>query len=476
MCDDPKLQNSATSQLTFPPHADLIPAVSPLKCTLIGQKELTCNGLIVALQNLVPEQLATFSVGGYCEKLSSEQATQLSDTSDLLIFADHLITWQQTHLFEKLNCPLMIADQSLVYHPYQGALRHTLKQLGYTVMSAEDPTRIVTSLTALQARKWIASSTLLMVCDPNDPHPMRSGIQTRADALHKLTGARVIVIPVDRIKIMASQVTDNLAGQVWDQWKQTLVSEIDPTLTKEHLLDVARLYVAMRQLIDEHDANAMAVQEFEPFLFQGLAMPNVAYAALRAQGITTAEEGDLTMLITQMLMAAVNQQQAMMVNFYLGYRDAWEANKDHGSYSPEAIAADYHQAVSESTATLCHFGTAGTVPPNMTDNEKYDVVQTRPSWVGQSMTLAFPKLGEVACARLDEQSHELHVYPGKVTRVFNDPQGGWYRARWYVKLDDMQHFVDQSFSAHYALAYDTNIPALTSLCDLLNMKMCLHEG
>jgi hypothetical protein len=112
----------------------------------------------------------------------------------------------------------------------------------------------------------------------------------------------------------------------------------------------------------------------------------------------------------------------------------------------------------------------------MTDDAKYRVIQTLPSWTGQSMTFAIPRLGEVLLARLDEEAGQLHVYPGTVTQTYDDPQGGWYRGRWLVKLKDIHHFVDHAFSAHYAICMNPQLPALQSLCDLRNIELCVHGG
>ena len=79
-------------------------------------------------------------------------------------------------------------------------------------------------------------------------------------------------------------------------------------------------------------------------------MPNLAHTALRSEGITTAEEGDIAMLITQLLLSAVHQQQAMMANVYLAYRDQWEKNKAHGEYDPDDEATDFAQCVAAGTA------------------------------------------------------------------------------------------------------------------------------
>jgi hypothetical protein len=232
----------------------------------------------------------------------------------------------------------------------------------------------------------------------------------------------------------------------------------------------------MRQLVDEHHANAMAVLDFEPFLFMKQAMPNLAHTALRSEGITTAEEGDLVMLITQLLLSAVHKQQAMMANVYLAYRDQWERNKTHGEYHPDDEAADFAQCVSDQTAVLCHYGTAGIVPPNMTDDKHYRVVETLPCWKGQSMTFAIPRTGDVLLSRLDENNKQLHVYPGKVTQTFDDPDGAWCRGRWYVNLPGINHFVDHAFSAHYAICMQPQPHALQTLCQLLGLEYSSHEG
>lgn len=476
MCDDQKLADCARVSMSFPQEAALIPLHQPVRAAVLGHRDKSICQIVNALREHVPSTKATFQACEVYQDMNAEKVTALSEQFDLLVIGGHLMAWHHESLFQTLHCPVIFADPSLVFHPYQASCRHMFLSRGFTVLPAQTPDRITQSITAIAARKWLGESRMLIVWEPEDTHPMRGDIHARSQSMHQLLGANIITIPVSRLQLMASQVTDTQAVQVWEHWKNTLFSEIDPALSQAHLNDTARLYVAMRQLVDEHQANAMAVEDIGAFLFHKKAMPNLAHTALRAQGITTAEEGDLAMLITQMILASVNQQQAMMSNVYVGYRDAWEANKEHGEYTPASIAADFHQSMAEKTVLLCHFATAGIVPRSMTDDTRYRVIQTLPSWIGQSMSFAIPKLGEVLLARLDETTNELHVYPGTVTNTYDDLEGGWYRGRWLVHLPGIEHFVDHGFSAHYAICMQPQLPSLQTLCKMLGITLCLHEG
>ncbi|MAX25004.1 MAG: hypothetical protein CMJ19_10915 [Phycisphaeraceae bacterium] len=476
MCDDPTLAKVSNQTFAFPKPIGLVPDFSPVKATVLGFRNQPVEKTIDALGKLVGADMLQCVNGGIYKDMTTEQVTEMSRQSDVLMIADHLQAWQYQDLFSDVQCPVMLIDPPLVFHSYQAACRQMFRDLGNIVLPGETRDRVIQSITALRGKNWLEQSKMLMVCDPDDKHPMRGDIQARAQLIHQLTGVRVISVPVTRLKIMASQVTDQQAKQVWEHWRENLFDPIDPALSEEHLNDCARLYVAMRQLVDEHQANAIAVQDFEPFLFQKTAMPNLAHTALRSEGITTAEEGDIAMLITQLLLSAVHQQQAMMANVYLAYRDQWEKNKAHGEYDPDDEATDFAQCVADQTAVLCHYGTAGIVPPNMTDDKRYRVIETLPCWNGQSMTFAIPKLGDVLMGRLDESNQQLHIYPGKITQTFDDPDGGWCRGRWYVNMPGMDHFVDHAFSAHYAICMQPQPQALATLCQTLGLDFCLHKG
>ena len=475
MCNTSPLQNMPSSNMNFPQAKDLCPATGSLRVCVLSFNAPTATLIMDALEQLLGDGFVSFTDGGYYADLTAEQVTEFSEQSDVLILGDHLLVWKAHALFADVRCPVMMMDPSMVFHPYQSSARHVLRQRGLDVLPAEDPQRIVASFTALRAKAWLKNSTAIVISVHDNPHPMCGDVEARAKVLQEMTGVHVVAIPAARLQALAKQVPLTAAQQVWEHWHETLISDVDPALSQDHLLDVARLYVAMHQLIDEHLANAITVQEFEPFLFQKKAMPNVAYAALRAQGITTSEEGDVAVLISQLLLASVSQQQAMMANIYLGFRDAWEVDKKPVP-TDKAIAADYHQSLAEDTVMLCHFATAGTVPRCMTDDAKYRVVQTLPCWEGQSMTFALPKLGDAVLCRLEEASSQLHVYPGQVTKTYDDSQGGWYRGRWLMKLDDIQHFVDHAFSAHYAIGMNYQQQAIKTLCDLLKVELCTHQG
>lgn len=476
MCENITLKHLQTQDMTFPPEAGLIPEQRLLQGIVIAPRVEMATQVMDAMEKLLGKTVINMKIGGDFNELDAHKMTQLSDAADVLLIAGNLMTWENNHLLTDIHCPVMIVDPPLVFHPYQAALRHFFKQQGNDVLPAENHQRVRDSMTALQAKVWLSQSKAILVNEPDDKHPMRGDVATRGQWFKKKTGVNVISIPVSRLKILAAQISIAQAQQVWEHWQEHLISEVDPALSQEHLMQIAQLYLAMRKIAEEQNANGISVQEFEPFLFKKKTMPNVAYAALRSHGITTAEEGDLNMLVTQLLLASTSKQQAMMANVYMAYRDAWEANGKTQGQAADELIADFQQSLDESTVMLCHFATAGIMPRCMTDEDKYRVVQTLPCWPGQSMVFTHPKLGDAVLARLDEENDELHVYTGRVTKTYDDPDGGWYQGRWLMQLDDIDHFVDHAFHAHYAVSMNQNLFALKTVCDLSGLTFCLHDG
>ena len=352
--------------------------------------------------------------------------------------------------------PVLLLEPHCAFHPYQAGARAALTAAGGRVLPTDSPEAILNSVRAIAAMKRLRSSkALLFVGDPGS----YSDLEETAESM---LGVNVEVRDVEELKEEARGVPDATAASTLAEWKEKTFSRIDG-VADEHLAEVARLYHAEKNLLARHGANALGVEEFDPFLHQKLPMPNVTYALLKDEGIVCTEEADLGCLLTQLLMYAASGEQNTMSNIYMAFRSELEKRGPSAGYTPQMQLADYNECLADNCLVVSHFSTAGSLPRNMMVEDTWEVRETIGAWPDQSMVYSTPKTGPVTLARLDQGLEHLDVYPAETAEVRKFDHLGWYRCRWLVRVGSAKTFVDTAIHHHYAIAPGHPDPVLRTL-------------
>ena len=372
-----------------------------------------------------------------------------------------------THI-AALGKPVLLLEPTCGFHPYQATARAGLEHAGAAVLPTDSPAAIRSSVRALQAANGIRGSrVLLFVADVNKD----AALALRAE--EKL-GVAVSILPVDELKDEARRVPETAASAVLTDWKSRIFSSITG-VSDAHLIEVARLYLAERKFIERSGAAALGVEEFDPFLHQGLPMPNVTYTVLKAEGIVCTEEADLGCLLTQVLLCRSTGEQNTMSNIYTEYRAEFERLASPNDYTAEMEFTDYEECLADNCLVVSHFSTAGSLPQNMMVEDKPEIRSTGSSWRGQSMAYATPRIGPVTLARLDDAIEQLQAFPGSVADVRKFDHLGWYRCRWLVRVQSVRVFVERAIHHHFAITPGHPDATLHTLAEkLLRIRLSLH--
>lgn len=340
--------------------------------------------------------------------------------------------------------PVMMFEPHCGFHPYQAGARAALVKAGATVLPTDCPEAITASVKAMVAARKLQNSKVLLFHSNPDKHA------ALADTARDKLGLEIEIHPVEELKDEAKRISDAAAAATLARWKQAAFSRI-VDVSNQHLTEVARLYNAEKKFIEQTGAIALGVEEFKPFLYQKLAMPNVTYALLKEEGIVCTEEADLGCLLTQLLFCIVTGEQNTMSNIYMAFRSAYEKLGPGPGYTPEMELADYRECLRDNCLVVSHFSTAGSLPKNMMVEDKWEVRETVGSWPGQSMVYSTPKMGPVTLARLDTDLANLDVYPGDGADVRKFDELGWHRCRWLVRVSSAKRFVETAISHHFAI-------------------------
>ncbi|RLF18402.1 MAG: hypothetical protein DRZ82_08275 [Thermoprotei archaeon] len=168
-------------------------------------------------------------------------------------------------------------------------------------------------LRALRVKKFLKESKFLYIGEipsfsaPNGPWDFFR-IQRRF-------GIRFRHIETNEFFRIFDSIPDDEARKVLEEWKKDFAKVVEPS--EKDLLDVARVYLALRYLCEREDANAVTIN-CGRFTEERPIVPCLAFSKLIDEGIICGCEGDITALLSALILHAVSGQPVLMGNF--GYK------------------------------------------------------------------------------------------------------------------------------------------------------------
>ena len=350
---------------------------------------------------------------------------------------------------QKLPC--MAVEPHLGFHPYHAAFYRAVERGHGVVLPATTPGEIADSIQALRACRQLRGAKLIVVNGHEDGF-RADEVQAFARGCRERLGVEVLRHSVAEMEERAAGHDDADADETPAQWYRDVL-EGTGEMDDAHMRQVAKLYLAEREMLDEAGAVGITVDNIGGFLLTEprKIMPNVTYGPLVFEGFLAAEEGDVEVLTTELLLSRGLGAHPTMSNIYLAYRDRFGALADHSEYTTAMEQDDFLQCLADDRVTAAHFSTSGVLPPAMMEEERYRIRETLPAWPGQSMIASTPKLGPVVMARIAPDASGLHFVPGQVDeRGFGDHYG-WYRGRWFIKIPSVSDFIARCQHQHYAI-------------------------
>ena len=357
--------------------------------------------------------------------------------------------WARTLAATRIPCMAMAPYYA--FHPYQAALYRDLERGGGVVMPANDPEEIAASLQALRARKVLRQARLLVVSVCENEY-RQAEIKDFANGCREHLGVEVINRSIAELQELSAEYDDKDADVELQRWYREVL-EGPGEMDQVHMRQVAKLYLAERQMIEQNGVCGITVDDIGGFLVvdQPRTMPNVSYGPLVFDGFLVAEEGDIEVLTTELLLHLGLGTHPTMSNIYLSYRDQFDGLSSHELYTSAMELADYRQCLRDNHITATHFSASGVLPANFMEETRYQVREALPAWPGQSMITATPKLGPVVLARLAPDASAVHMIEGIVDSRSLGDHYGWYRSRWFIKIHSVRDFSAKCQHQHYAI-------------------------
>ena len=174
-------------------------------------------------------------------------------------------------------------------------------------------------LRALRVKKFLKESKFLYIGEipsfsaPNGPRDFW--------ALEERLGVRGRHIESNKFYRWFDRVSEEEAKGELENWQKDFDQVLEPD--ERELLNAARVYLALRSLCEREDANGLTVN-CGRFTEERPVVPCLAFDRLIDEGVMCACEGDITAMLSSLILHAVSGQSVLMGNF--GYRPgAFEA-------------------------------------------------------------------------------------------------------------------------------------------------------
>ncbi|RKX99554.1 hypothetical protein DRP77_13055 [Candidatus Poribacteria bacterium] len=165
-------------------------------------------------------------------------------------------------------------------------------------------------LRALRVKKFLRESRFLYIGEipsfsaPNGPWDF--------ELIEKRLGIRVRHIETNEFYRVFDGFDEGTVREELDRWRADFKEVLEPT--EEDLLNATRVYLALKALCRKEDANGLTIN-CGRFTEERPVVPCLAFARLIDEGIMCACEGDITAMISALMLHGATGQPVMMGNF-----------------------------------------------------------------------------------------------------------------------------------------------------------------
>ncbi|KXB07673.1 hypothetical protein AKJ51_00575 [candidate division MSBL1 archaeon SCGC-AAA382A20] len=311
-------------------------------------------------------------------------------------------------------------------------------------LAINDYGKLVGKLKAHRAVKNLEESKILCVGEPNDF--FKGGLAARA-AVDKFRPAiDYMSFETFNEKLEGKSLEDEEVVEVKDQFlegAETITDEVD----KETGLKSARVYVVLKELIEEKGYDGLTINCLSGILDLVDTTPCLAFQRLRDEGTPAVCEADIPQLVTTILLRYI-------------------ADKPTFINDPIIVPDENKVIVAHCTAPTKMAGFDE-------EAECYDASLHHETKLGLAPSVKFREGQEVTLAGVSHDFDEMVATGGKITRN-TDYHICISQAE--LEVEDAKFLFDNFKGFHWVLVYGDWMEELKKAVDLLGMELLYPEG
>ena len=256
-------------------------------------------------------------------------------------------------------------------------------------------------------------------------------------SLRKVFGVDVVHIDTSEVFKEMSGVKAAEASSVADSWRKKYFIESD--VSEEDLVNAAKIYIALRNLVEKYKLSSITVKCQYEFSKDLGFVPCVPLSVLADEGVVSSCEGDVPLTLTMLMLHYLTNQP-----IYYGDLVDIRGNK-------------------------VYLSSCGFAPLTLSAEKTMGIGRHKYFFKGLRSGIVLKK-GEVTLARIGLVAGEyrLHVALGEV--VETELRQGLFPAAEVELKGDVEAFIENVMSQHYALAYGDLRKYLKILARILELK------
>jgi L-fucose isomerase-like protein len=237
-----------------------------------------------------------------------------AEAEAILLYRPHLGLGDCIIKISEFNLPTIIFnDEALICNPLD-ALEYIYPK--ENVWIAIDYQDLNNYLTALSTRKKL-SRTKILILNSDYPHWERFLCRIRGgqEAIKNRLGIGLEYVRSDDVIKRWKDVDERSASQLAKKWIKE--AENIAGAEEKDAISAARLYIVMRDLLKEKNAQALTMAYGD----NPLPVPCIAYTNLRDEGIPAACEADINSLLSMTIMHYIADKPSFMGNIFMDLAD-----------------------------------------------------------------------------------------------------------------------------------------------------------
>ena len=254
--------------------------------------------------------------------------------------------------------------------------------------------------------------------------------------IRKKLGLEIFHIDSSTIFGEMARIEDSSALEVCKSWRNRYFIEED--VHQRDLIIAAKMYLALKKLIEEHHLEAISIKCQYEFSKELGFVPCVPLSILADEGVVCSCEGDIPLTITMMLLHYLTLQPIF-------YGDIIDIRENR-----------------------VYLSSCGFAPLSLASSFTMGIGKHKFFFEGLRSGIVLKK-GEVTLARLGHGKgrYEMHIASGEI--VDTKLRQGLFPAAEIELYGDVRMFIENIKSQHYALAYGDLRQLLRDVCDLLEI-------
>ena len=422
-----------------------------------GDAQKALDGISPDLRSVLGDMVSLLSVAVVSDRASAARLDDIISPEADALLALNLPVWGER--LARIGKPILLWSAGGYYGAWTRDRVSFLRSKGAEVYDFVTPQEARETIRALRAVSLMRGSAILYFGEPaglTGRYEMAGVMGSCWDfeAVREKIGPSVKLIPNSHLLQIADSIPHGEAKETIERWRGDF--ERIENDWEGKLIEVARLYGAMKELLSINGANALTINCLSDLFKRRFVTPCIALARLLDEGSPAGCEGDLNTLLTMMLFHFISEETPIMGNIYL-----FRPQRGPGFPPQDVILEDTKLSLKYNRARFTH-----DVIPLKPALTKYRLADYHNSGRGVTAYAELPR-GMATFGRIDPRLDRI-VFT--VARIESTEDSVHCRFSAWLKMRDTEGYVRGISSHHSAMVYGDWSSTLHRAAEMLKIN------